>query len=405
VCEIFIPALWRANYGEGKFFRNKIVVIGASGNWQHDRHATPLREMPGAELHLNALNALRTGSFITTVSRTMTTMLILAAGTFAWLLWLLLRSPLARLITLFVLSAAIVLTSLFLWNFANLLIPIVAFLATLNICGITSLLADIHAERHAKAQVRSALERYVSRNVVEALMENPEKYLASRVGVVKPATVLFSDIRNFTQVSARTEPHALVTQLNEYLTVMVECVFRHGGTLDKFIGDAIMAVWGNVLSDGAEKDALEALRCAVAMRDALVGLNARWLAEGRTQLQVGIALNHGNVIVGNIGSPERMEFAVIGDAVNMTWKLQERTKLHGCELLIGKSVAELVGSHFVTEELGILEIAPGIATRYSRIIAVGDAVRTGDERGGPIARNHPSVPEHADAIAGTAHGE
>jgi adenylate cyclase len=265
----------------------------------------------------------------------------------------------------------------------------VAPLATLNIAGITSLVADIRAERHAKAQLRWTLERYVSRNVVKELMDHPE-YVASQTGVLKPATVLFSDIRNFTQLSARTEPHALVAQLNEYLTVMVDCVFRHGGTLDKFIGDAIMAVWGNVFSNGPGSDAIEAVSCALAMRSALADLNARWVQEGRTQLQVGIALNHGNVIVGNIGSPQRMEFAVIGDAVNMTWKLQEQTKLHGCELLIGKTVADLVSARFQTERLGILEIAPGMATAYARVVGVlPAAVRR--EAASQVALNSPSA--------------
>jgi len=243
--------------------------------------------------------------------------------------------------------------------------------------GVASWLSDIRAERHAKAQIRWTLERYVSRNVVKELMDHPE-YVASQSGVLKPVTVLFSDIRNFTQVSARTEPHALVAQLNEYFTVMVDCVFRHGGTLDKFIGDAIMAVWGNVFSSGTDNDACEAVQCALAMRAALDELNARWAAEERTQLQAGIALNHGTVIVGNIGSPQRMEFAVIGDAVNITWKLQEQTKLHRCELLIGQSVADLVSARFCTEELGVLEIAPGIATAYSRIVGPQQtAARTG----------------------------
>jgi adenylate cyclase len=400
VCEIFVPDMWRSNYANGEFFRDKIVIIGASGNWQHDRHATPLHEMPGAEIHLNALNALKAGGFIKTVSSNTTTAIVAACGAVAILLWLFVRSPFARLFVLVALTAGSVGAALLLWNSADLLVPLVAPLAALNISGITSLVADIRAERQAKAQIRWTLERYVSRNVARELMDHPE-YTASQTGVLKPATVLFSDIRNFTQVSARTEPHALLAQLNEYLAVMVDCVFRHGGTLDKFIGDAIMAVWGNVFSAGPAKDAVEAVTCALAMRAALDDLNARWAKEARTQLQVGIALNHGNVIVGNIGSPQRMEFAVIGDAVNMTWKLQEQTKLHGCELLVGKTVADLIGTHFETEQLGVLEIAPGAATAYSRIVGPRASATRGDDEAGarsrgiivkPCARTAPLFP-------------
>jgi adenylate cyclase len=168
-------------------------------------------------------------------------------------------------------------------------------------------------------------------------------------------------------MSVHTEPHALVEQLNEYLTAMVECVFRHNGTLDKFIGDAVMAVWGNATTEGSREDALQATRAAFAMREELVRLNAKWRAEGRTEFKVGIALNHGDVIVGNIGSPQRMEFTVIGDAVNATWRLQERTKLHDCELLVGESLAELISPQFATEPLGNVQISRTTSTNYCRV--------------------------------------
>ena len=158
---------------------------------------------------------------------------------------------------------------------------------------------------------------------------NPRQFEQSLGGVLKPVAILFSDIRGYSVVSARTDPQALVSQLNEYLSAMVECVFRHGGTLDKFIGDAVMAVWGNVRTDGIRNDATGAVRAAVAMREELVRLNAEWKERGLSELRVGIAVNHGEVVVGNVGSPRRMEFTVIGEAVNVSWRLQELTKQLG----------------------------------------------------------------------------
>jgi adenylate cyclase len=140
--------------------------------------------------------------------------------------------------------------------------------------------------------------------------------------------------------------------LNEYLTAMVECVFRFGGTLDKFIGDAVMAVWGNTRSEGVRADAVNAVRAALAMRAELARLNESWAARGLPPLRIGVALNHGEVVVGNIGSPQRMEFTVIGDAVNVSWKLQELTKDLDSDLIVGESVMSLVIEEFDLRPLG-----------------------------------------------------
>jgi adenylate cyclase len=145
-------------------------------------------------------------------------------------------------------------------------------------------------------------------------------------------------------------------QLNEYLTAMVECVFRFGGTLDKFIGDAVMAVWGNINTDGPRSDAAAAVRAALAMEEELVRLNAKWHDRGLPKLRMGIAINHGDVVVGNIGSPHRMEFTVIGDAVNVSWKLQELTKEIGVELILSQSVASLITEHFEVTSLGAVDV-------------------------------------------------
>ena len=153
-------------------------------------------------------------------------------------------------------------------------------------------------------------------------------------------------------VSASMEPKALVSQLNEYLSAMVECVFYFHGTLDKFIGDAVMAVWGNAHSNGVREDALNAVRAALAMRQELRRLNQDWRARGMPELRAGTAVNHGEVVVGNIGSTQRMEFTVIGEAVNLSWKLQEVTKQIGRDLVIGEQVVPLIGEHFDIEALG-----------------------------------------------------
>jgi adenylate cyclase len=352
IFEIFVPKYWQHNYQSGEFFRGKIVLVGAEGNWQHDELATPFGSMPGPEVHLNAINAALHDAFIREVAPAFAVMLTVLAGLIAIALSLLIRSPWLRLLALAVANGAGAWLALLVFNRASILLPLVAPLAELNLTVLFGLIADLTWERVEKNRVRRTLEKYVSKNVVHELLDQPKLYAQSLGGVIKPATILFSDIRGYSSVTARSDPQALVAQLNEYLTAMVECVFRFGGTLDKFIGDAVMAVWGNTHSEGVRNDAANAVRAALAMREELTRLNKSWVARGLPPLRIGIAINHGEVVVGNIGSPQRMEFTVIGDAVNVSWKLQELTKDLGTELIVGENVMALVIEEFELRPLG-----------------------------------------------------
>ena len=157
-----------------------------------------------------------------------------------------------------------------------------------NSTVLLGLVSDFTFERLEKHRVRRALERYVSTNVVRELLDSPRIFQESLGGVMKPAAILFSDIRGYSLVAAKLDPQTLVAQLNEYLSAMVDCVFRHGGTLDKFIGDAVMAVWGNAKSTGPRGDTICAVRAALEMRTELERLNRRWQQRGLPELRIGI---------------------------------------------------------------------------------------------------------------------
>ena len=350
--EIFVPEYWEQNYRSGEFFRDKIVLIGAEGNWQHDEHATPFGSMPGPEVHLNAINAALNGELIHELSQHARWLLIAGGAALGLAISFLVRSPWLRLGALVVTNAATLSGVLLAHDRLSIYVPVLPGLTQLNATVLLGLICDFAWERMEKNRVRRTLERYVSSNVVQELLGNSAQLEQSLGGVVKPVAILFSDIRGYSTVSARTDPQALVGQLNEYLTAMVDCVFRHGGTLDKFIGDAVMAVWGNVRSDGVRNDAANAVRAALAMRHELVRLNADWLRRGLPELRVGIAVNQGDVVVGNIGSAQRMEFTVIGDAVNISWKLQELTKQLGTQLVVSGNVAPLLVEDFELQSLG-----------------------------------------------------
>jgi adenylate cyclase len=168
-----------------------------------------------------------------------------------------------------------------------------------------------------EALVRANFERYFSPDLAKQIADHGEEVKLG--GTKRPVVILFSDIRGFTPMSEKMAPEDVAQLLREYFTEMVEIVFRHGGTLDKFIGDAIMALWGAPLS--MEDDADKAMAAAIEMQQALVQLNEHWEASGKPRVNIGIGINFGEVFAGNVGSEQRLEYTVLGDAVNTASRL------------------------------------------------------------------------------------
>src|SRR6266478_5731632 len=316
--EIFDPKLWHADYADGAFFKDKIVMVGPSAQVLHDVVDTPMSPTTsGPGLHLQAIAAALGHEFLRPTPPKIGLMLVAAAGLIAWSLIAFVRRPLLCLGGLVVIAGAYLGAARFFFDKSGLLLLTVPVLSALLLSGLFSLGFEYALERLEKLHTRRTLERYVSKNLVKEVLENPDSYYSSLRGARVPVTILFSDLVGFTTLSERADPEALVAQLNEYLTQMTLVVFSNGGTLDKFIGDAIMAVWGNVRSFGMAQDAKNCARTALGMRRELRQLNEKWRDEGRMGLGMGIGINHGEVIVGNIGSQERMDPTVIGDSVNL----------------------------------------------------------------------------------------
>ena len=341
--EVFDPKLWQANYANGAFFKDKIIMVGPSAQVLHDVVDTPISTTTlGPELHLQAMAAALGHEFLRPTQPKVGLTLVAAAGLIAWSLVALVRKPLICLGALVAITAAYLGMARLLYDNTGLLLLTVPVLAALVLSGLFSLGFEYFLERREKLRTRRTLERYVSKNLVREILENPDSYYSSLKGVRVPVTILFSDLIGFTTLSEKADPEALVTQLNEHLSRMTSVIFNNGGTLDKFIGDAIMAVWGNVRSLGTAQDAKNAARAALAMRQELAQLNQKWRSEGRMGLGMGIGVNQGEVIVGNIGSQERMDPTVIGDAVNLASRLEGLTRVYGADILVGASAAELV---------------------------------------------------------------
>jgi len=341
--EVFDPKLWQANYGGGAFFKDKVVLVGPSAQVLHDLVDTPMGpDTLAPTLHFQAMAAALGHEFLRSTTRTINLMLVCAAGLVAWLLVAFVRKPLICLGGLVAITAGYLVTARLLYDDTGLLLLTVPVLSALVLSGLFSLGFEYFLERLEKVRTRRTLERYVSKNLVAEILENPDSYYSSLRGVRVPVTILFSDLIGFTTLAEKADPEALVTQLNEYLSRMTSVIFGNGGTLDKFIGDAIMAVWGNVRSLGTAQDAKNCARAALGMRRELGQLNQGWREQGRMGLGMGIGVNHGEVIVGNIGSQDRMDPTVIGDAVNLASRLEGLTRIYGVDMLVGGSVAELV---------------------------------------------------------------
>jgi len=195
---------------------------------------------------------------------------------------------------------------------------------------------------------RERLARFLPRELVELVENRPDELTLG--GKRSLVTVMFSDIRGFTHYSENREPEEVVAVLNEYFTAMSAIILDHGGMIDKYVGDAIMAVFGAPVAK--VDDASRALDAALQMLAALDELNARWDAEGRVPLRIGVALHTGEALAGNVGSIERMDYTVIGDTVNLAARVEELNKKYGTTLLATESTVEAAGSRFASRLVG-----------------------------------------------------
>ncbi|HKP04369.1 MAG TPA: adenylate/guanylate cyclase domain-containing protein [Chthoniobacterales bacterium] len=344
--EVFLPSRWEQNLQSGAWFRDKVVLVGAAGSIAHDELRTPFGVMPGPEVHLNAANALVHEAFVQELPAFAAYLLIVSAVIAAWLLTAFVTKTWLR-VGAFVLSGLGYLYAVyFIYDHANTIVvafpPVLAFAAA----GLVSFAYDFTHETLEKLRIRRTLEAYVSKDVVREVLDNPASYLSKLGGERANVGLIITDLRGFTTMSEEMDSHQLVVQLNEYLSLMVDDIFSRRGSVDKFIGDAILAVWGHVKSEGASQDSILAIEAALLMKESLRQLNADWARRGLRTFEMGIGVNFGEVIFGNIGSSRKMEPTVIGDAVNVTSRLEGLTKEYGRDLLIGEGAVDLAKDAF-----------------------------------------------------------
>ena len=196
--------------------------------------------------------------------------------------------------------------------------------------GAMLVIEDITREK----RIKGTMARFMSERVLEKVMDADEALLG---GASQDVTILFSDIRNFTGLSERMNARQMVETLNDYFTDMVDVIFEHGGTLDKFIGDAIMAVFGAPFTTPEDPD--KAAHAAIEMMARLEAFNEKQVLRQRSKLDIGVGINTGAVVAGTIGSPKRMDYTVIGDQVNLAARIEAANKYFGTRILVSEYTA------------------------------------------------------------------
>ncbi len=353
---LFLEQDWKRTLDNGAIFKDRIVVIGPSAPLLHDFHQTPIGQIEGPLVHINAIAAARAGDFYVRPGIVVNSALLLAAAAAALGIVRRFRHPVAALGVMVGISIAYVGVVYGLSRLGGVMLPVLHPPYTLLGAGVACIAWNFGRERRETWRLRSTLDRYVSRNVVREILDNREDFLTALGGTRKPMAILFSDVRGFTSFSERADAVKVVEQLNEYLAEMVRIIFANHGTVDKFIGDGIMAVWGNVVSEGPAIDAARALRAAVEMRDQIQTLNERWKARGMQEFAVGIGVHHGDAVFGNIGSDQKMEPTVIGDAVNLASRVEGLTKKYGVTICVTEAAASLTGDEFILRSIDLVQV-------------------------------------------------
>jgi len=333
-----------------EFFEGKYVFFGTSASGLQDLKTVPCRaeKMPGVEVHAVAFLNMINGAFIREVStREARPYFFLLAMVFVGI-FLIIRPILSFIISIALVFAQLSSFILIVLPKYSVSMPFVTLMLITLLCYIFSSLYIYFIRERKSRRLKSAFASYVPRDVVDKIARDSSAVKLG--GEKKVLTVLFSDIRGFTAYSEKLDPQDLVAVLNNYLSEMSEVIFKYKGTIDKFIGDAIMAMFGAPIHQPDHAD----LACNVAldMIITLQRLNKEQAQKGLPPLRIGIGLNTGEMTVGNIGSLKRFDYTVIGDSVNLGSRIESLTKLFGVDVMVSNMTRQACKSkEFVFREL------------------------------------------------------
>ncbi|MHB9074163.1 MAG: CHASE2 domain-containing protein [Desulfobaccales bacterium] len=350
--------------------KDKIVLVGATAVGIYDLRVTPFSgTFPGVEIQATAMDNLLNGDFISTPPLALAFMLLILVA-LAILLGLVLPRLSAVLSFIFTLIVLVSYVGLNYYLFSRHGLQLELFypqaLIVLVYLGVT--FHRFLAEEEERKRIRKAFESYVAPTVVQEMLKHPEQLRLG--GERREITILFTDIRGFTTMSEKLDPQALVSLLHDFLNPMSNIIINQGGTIDKYMGDAIMALFGAPLAQPDHPHL--ACRAALEMVSSLTALNQEWAAQGRPPLRVGIGINTGPMAVGNMGSDRLFDYTAIGDNVNLGSRLEGLNKYYGTSILISQTTAAAVGDAFILRDVDQVRVkGKAQAARIYELLGAG----------------------------------
>lgn len=336
-----------------EYFKDKIVLIAASAAGSYDAHPTPFGDAePGFIVHAAAIDNLLHNQAIRLAPNWFTyAAIILLAIAGAGLLVLISSASLgglALVAVLFLYTAASYLS----FARAHVSLPFVSPMLSLVLAFVSTAAVRYATTGRELRRTRGTLDRYISPALVNYVLANLDTI--NLAGEKRELTIFFSDVRNFTTLSESSDPIELIALLDEYLAEMTDVIFKYEGITDKFIGDGILAYWG-AFTPG-KNHALLAAQAALEMLERLKTLNERWTAQGRKTMSIGIGINTGEVIFGNIGRGKKIEFTVIGDPVNLASRLEGLNKDFHTSIIISEQTHCRISKYAIARELGWVKV-------------------------------------------------
>jgi len=344
---------------ERDVFKDKIVLVGATVSELHDQFSTPFyisgneTLTSGVEIHANFIQNVLDQNFIFSVD---SYLIYITTILFALIAAYLIRKtkPVVEILVTVLIAGCYFLINIILFTKANILMNFFTPIGALALSFVGCNTYQYFAEEKEKLHIRSVFKHYLAENVVESVLKDTDAL--SFGGKKKHLTVLFSDIRSFTTYSEKYAPEEVVNILGEYLTEMVNVILQYNGMLDKFVGDEVMAVFGApaYYTDHAEK----ACYTALDMMRTLDRLKEKWNEEGRDSFDIGIGINTGDMIVGNLGSKQIFDYTVIGDAVNLGARLEGVNKIYKTakNIIISEYTKNEIGNDLITRKLDLVRV-------------------------------------------------
>ncbi len=320
--------------------KGKIILVGTTAPGLLDLRATPVEAVyPGVEVHANMIGGMIDHNIKQKppyVVGAEFILLIIAGVSMAMLLPML--NPLKSLLVTIAVLIAVLAGNLMVFHFGNLVLPLASGLVMIALLFALNMSYGYFVEARGKRQITGLFGQYVPPELVDEMAKNPESF--SMEGESREMTVLFTDVRGFTTISEGLDPKQLSQLMNEFLTPLTEVIYKHRGTVDKFMGDCIMAFWGAPLADASH--ARNGIMAGLEMHEVLAKLKTEFQKRGWPEIRIGVGLNTGRMSVGNMGSKLRTAYTVMGDAVNLASRLEGITKEYGADIIVGEGTRDAV---------------------------------------------------------------